>query len=606
MSLGAPAALWWLAAIPLVVILYMLRAKREPRVVPSVLLWERATRDLVARLPMRRLERSLLLLLQILAIALIALALARPLLALRGLVGDAVVFVMDTSASMQATDVAPTRFAAAQREAIELLGRLGPRQPVALIAAGIRPRLIAEFTTDRRSLATEVRALAASDAGAALDEAVALASGLRVDGRPATVHVFADRPPQDAAARWHRIGAGAPNAGITAARTRRDARGHTLLMVRVEAFGGPPASRAVTVNLEGRTTARREITISPDRPQTVLFDLGDRSGIATVALSGPDALPADDRAAAAIGQAGLPQVLVAGDPNPVLDAVLAAVPTAGVTRSAGASPARWGRSPLVVLDRVDVQTLPPGAYLLIGTLAANLPVQIEGSASDQTIRTVTATHPVMRLVDLRGVRVAGALALRPQAGSVLAEADVPLVWVYEGRGLRAVVLPFDLLQSDLPVHPGFPVLVANAIGWLAGSPEASLGDAPVVPAGEWRRATVIDPAGAQATLEARDGVFVMPAFDRVGVYTLRTGSPRGASQRDAGWERRWIVGTVAPGESLLSVSAPEAVRAGAAEAQIAQLRLTPYLLGLAALLLAGEWWLWAKTLPRRRWEARAG
>ncbi|MGH8705620.1 MAG: BatA domain-containing protein, partial [Burkholderiales bacterium] len=125
MSLGAPAALWWLAAIPLVVILYMLRARREPRVVPSVLLWERASRDLVARLPMRRLERSLLLLLQVLALALIALALARPLLALRGLVGDAIVIVIDTSASMQATDVNPTRLAAAQLEAVDLLGRLG-------------------------------------------------------------------------------------------------------------------------------------------------------------------------------------------------------------------------------------------------------------------------------------------------------------------------------------------------------------------------------------------------------------------------------------------------------------------------------------------------
>lgn len=604
MSLGAPGALWWLAAIPLVIILYMLRARREPRVVPSVLLWERATRDLVARLPMRRLERSVLLLLQILAIALIALALARPLLALRGLVGDAVVFVIDTSASMQATDVAPSRLAAAQQQAIDLLGRLGPRQPVALVAAGLRPRLIAEFSTDRRALAAAVRALTASDAASALEEAVALAAGQRVDGRPAAVHVFADQPPQHSAARWHRIGSGAPNVAITAARTRRDARGHTLLMVRVEAFGAP-ASRAVMVRLEGLEVARQEIAVSPGRAQTMLFDLGTRSGVADIRLSGQDALPADDRAAAPVGQVGLPRVLVIGEPNPVLDAVLGAVPTAGVTRSGGSSPARWGRAQLVVLDRVNVQMLPPGAYLLIGTLAANLPIQIEGSAPDQTVRTVTPTHPVMRLVDLRGVRVAGALALRTQAGSVLAEGDVPLVWAYEGRGLRIVMLPFDLMQSDLPVHPAFPVLIANTIAWLAGSPEASLGDAPVVAAGEWGRATVIDPAGRESSVEARDGVFVMPAFERIGVYTLRTGSPGAASQRDAGWERRWVVPTADPGESSLAVPAAEVPRRAGAPVQTAQFRLTPWLLGLAALLLAGEWWLWTRTLPRRQWEARA-
>ncbi len=605
MSLGAPGALWWLAAIPLVIILYMLRARREPRVVPSVLLWERATRDLVARLPMRRLERSVLLLLQILAIALIALALARPLLALRGLVGDAVVFVIDTSASMQATDVAPSRLAAAQQQAIDLLGRLGPRQPVALVAAGLKPRLIAEFSTDRRALAAAVQSLEATDAASGLDDAVALAAGQRVDGRPAAVHAFADQPPQHPVARWYRIGTGAPNVAITAARTRRDARGHTLLMVRVEAFGAPATSRALIVGLDGREVARQNIAPSPGRAQTVLFGLGTRSGVADVRLSGQDALPADDRAAAPIGQVGLPGVLTIGEPNPVLDAVLAAVPTAGVTRSTSSSPARWGRAQLVVLDRVNVQTLPPGAYLLIGTLAANLPTQIEGSAPEQTIRTVTSTHPVMRLVDLRGVRVANALSMRTQAGSVLAEGDGPLVWAYEGRGLRTVVLPFDLMQSDLPVHPAFPVLIANAIAWLAGSPEASLGDTPVIPAGEWSRATVTDPAGRESNVEARDGVFVMPAFDRVGTYTLRTGSSRPASQRDAGWERRWVVPTADAGESSLAVPAAELPRGGGAPAETAQFRLTPWLLGFAALLLAGEWWLWTRTLPRRQWEARA-
>jgi len=599
MSLGAPAALWWLAIIPLVVILYMLRARREPRMVPSILLWDRATRDLLARLPMRRLERNLLLLLQVLVIAIIVLALARPLLALRGWVGDAVVVVMDTSASMQATDVSPTRFAAAQREAIALIDRRGPRQPVALVVAGVRPRLIAEFSTDRRAQTAALRALTPTDGSAALDEAVALAAGLRHEGRPAAVHVFADRPPRGAAARWYRIGTGAPNAAITAARTRRDARGHTLLMVRVDAFGAAFPPRTLVVEVDGRAVARREVRATPDRPQIALFDLGTRSGIATVTFQGRDALAADDRAAAAVGQAGLPRVLVAGEPNPVLDAVLAAVPTGGVTRIAEMRPGEWGRSPLVVLDRVSPQILPPGAYLLIGTMAANLPVQIEGTAAEQAIRTVSATHPVMRLTDLRGVRVAGGLALRPQAGSVLAEGDVPLVWAYEGRGLRTVVLPFDLMQSDLPVHPAFPVLIANAIGWLAGSPDAMLGDAPVVPAGQWRSATLLDPAGRTAPVEARDGVFVLPALDRVGVYTLRTGTTR-----DVGWERRWVVSTADPGEASLAVPPAEAIRAATEPAQIAQFRLTPWLLGAAALLLAGEWWLWARTLPRRQREAR--
>ena len=589
MTFGTPAALWWLVLVPVVVLLYMLRARREPRPVPSVMLWERATRDLVARLPMRRLERNLLLLLQVLTIAVIVLALARPSVALRGFAGDAVALVIDASASMQATDVAPTRLVAAQQAAAALLERLGPRQPIAVVVAGLRPRLIAEFTTDRAALASAVRAIQASDAASALDGAVTLAASLRASGRPAAVHVFGDRAPSDSTVTWHAVGRGAPNAGITAAQTRLDARGHTQLMVRVEAFG-ETSTRSVAVSMEGRTLASREVRLVPGTPQVALFDLARTSGVAEVMLRGRDALAADDRAVVAVGREGQPTILVVGDPNPVIDAVFRALPAAEVIRRAEVAPDHWGRAALVVLDRVAPLALPPGVYLLVGTIGTNLPVQIEGTAAQQTIRAVSTTHPVTRLVDLRGARVADALAIRPQGGVVLVEGDVPLVWAYEGRGLRVVVLLFDPLASDLPVHPAFPVLIANAVDWLAGSPQAQLGDAPAIAAGTWSRATLLDPHGGSTEVAAQDGVFVLPPMDRVGVYRLRT----------VGWERRWVVSTADPRESSLAIEPAAAAKpAGPPLPQLAQVRLTPWLLGLAVVLIAGEWWLWVRTLPRR-------
>ncbi len=589
MTLGAPSALWALSLIPLVVILYMLRARREPRLVPSVMLWERATRDLVARLPMRKLERNLLLLVQILIIAVIVLALARPSLPLRGFAGDAVALVIDTSASMQATDVPPTRFAAAQQEALAIVGRLGPRQPAALIAAGVHPRLLVDLTTSRAAVISAIRALRPTDTGAALDEAVALAVSLRSDGRPAVAYLFSDQPPEQQGVRWVKVGKGAPNVAITSARTRVDARGRTQLMLRVDAFG-ESASRSLTVEVDGRVVSQRTVQVAPGAALVVLVDLSETSGLATARLSGSDALPADDRAVVAVGRDGLPQVLVVGDPDPVLDAVLGAVPTAGVTRMAQATPEEWGRAPVVVLDRVPPQMLPPGAYLLLGTLGTNMPVKIEGTIAQQTVRNVVGTHPVMRLVDLRGIRIAGALAVRPEAGVVLAEGDAPVVWAYEGHGIRAVVLPFDLARTDLVTHPTFPVLMANIIDWLAGSSDVTPGAAPIVPAGTWAQAELRDPGGGTTTLTAREGVFALPALDRIGQYRLRTG----------GWERRWVISTVDPSESSLAIEPSVAQSQTAGTPVFAQIRLTPPLLAFAGALVALEWWLWARTLARRR------
>lgn len=590
MLLGAPGALWGLVLIPLVVLLYMLRARRVEHIVPSTLLWERARRDLVARLPVRHLERSVLLLIQILAIALVVVALARPTISVPALSGDAVVLVIDTTASMQATDVAPSRLAEAQRQALVLLRGLGPRQPAALVAAGARPRLLSDLTTDHAALAAAVAHLRATDAGGSPEAAVALAASLRHDGRPARIHVFSDRRPGDARARWHRVGAGAPNAGITSVHARRDPLGRTQVLVRVEAFGAAGLPRTLTVTVGGRAVASRQIVPAPDRPITTVFALGQVTGIAEVTLGGGDALPADDRAVVGVGGEGLPTLMVVGEENAVLDAALAAVPAAEVARTDRVAPDQWGRADVVVLDGTPARTLPPGAYLLINTLGENLPVRSEGTAPAQAIRVVSGTHPVTRLTDLRGVQVDGAAVLRPQAGLVLAEGDGPLVWVYEGRGIRAVVLPFPLERSDLPLHPAFPILIANAVQWLAGERAVHPGAAPAVSAGRGPDAVLEAPDGTRLALRRREGVLVLPPLERVGVYRLRTD----------GWSRLWLVPTVDARESDLTVEPDPVLEAAAAPAGPAHLPLMPWLLGLAAALMTGEWLLWARTVPRRR------
>jgi hypothetical protein len=589
MLLGVPSALWALLLIPLIVLLYMLRARRMPQTVPSTLLWERATRDLIARMPVRKLERSILLLLQILAIASIVFALARPSAVLPGVAGDAVAIVIRTTASMQAREQQETRFAIAQRETLALIDRLGPRQRIAVVDAGRHPRVIRDFTTDRTTLRAAVNGLTASDAGGSVDDAVALAGGLRVDGRLARVHVFSDRPPTGAStAQWHAIGEAAPNVAITSAAARRGVRGWSLL-VRIEAFGttGASAPRQLRVTLGDTIIAARPVRALPDVPQVIVFELGDASGLATVRLDGQDALPADDRAVVALGRETLPKVLAVGEPNPVVDLVLNAVPTSSVARADAVAPRSWNRFDLVVLDGVAPMELPPGSYLLIGTVGTNLSVQVEGVLRDQTIRSVSATHPVMRLADLRGVRVVGGVQLRSQVGTVLAEGEVPLVWAYEGRGIRAVMLPFALAQSDLALHPAFPILIANSVSWLAGGSTVTAGDTPIVASGGFARATLLGPTGATTALQAKDGSFVLPPLERVGVYRLSAD----------GWTRTWVVSTVDAGEGDLTVPASVAQAARAAGPQPAHVSLVPWLLMAAVVVAVGEWMLWARSVP---------
>ncbi|MGA7732327.1 MAG: BatA domain-containing protein, partial [Chloroflexia bacterium] len=100
MGILLPAALALLAlAIP-IIILYMLRLRREELSISSSMLWRRALMDRTANAPWQRLRRNLLLLLQLLLLLLLVLGLARPFVSARTGVAGNLVLVLDASASM--------------------------------------------------------------------------------------------------------------------------------------------------------------------------------------------------------------------------------------------------------------------------------------------------------------------------------------------------------------------------------------------------------------------------------------------------------------------------------------------------------------------------
>src|SRR5688572_21001533 len=121
MPFTTPLALLGLLFIPAVIAMYLLKLRRDEAVVPSTLLWTRLVSDIEANAPWRKLRRSLLLLLQLLLVVILALLAARPFLERPAGLARDIVLVVDTSASMAATDVVPDRLTAAKLAATEAL-----------------------------------------------------------------------------------------------------------------------------------------------------------------------------------------------------------------------------------------------------------------------------------------------------------------------------------------------------------------------------------------------------------------------------------------------------------------------------------------------------
>ena len=121
--------------------LYILKLRRRAVAVPFSKLWERILRDKEATSLFSKLKRLLSLLLQIALLALLAISLGDPRAAATLIKGRNLVVLVDASASMKATDVAPNRLGVAKDEVKKLIRGLGgsDRMLIAQMDASITP-----------------------------------------------------------------------------------------------------------------------------------------------------------------------------------------------------------------------------------------------------------------------------------------------------------------------------------------------------------------------------------------------------------------------------------------------------------------------------------
>lgn len=271
--------------VPLLVGLYFLKLRRRPMAVPSTLLWKKAVQDLQVNAPFQRLRNNLLLWLQLLLLALLLLAMARPAGDSVSVTGERVVIVVDHSGSMRATDVGPSRLDEAKREALRLVDAMDSSAAGMVVAFAERATVRQSFTTDHALLRRAIQNVEPTDQRSRLSGAIALiephTSG--APGSPDTssegggglsVFVIGDgRTHADAGESsalpgadltFVPVGRGdADNVGIVACAARRESEApeRVEVFVRLANYGPKAQTANVTLTLDGRKLTTRRVRV---------------------------------------------------------------------------------------------------------------------------------------------------------------------------------------------------------------------------------------------------------------------------------------------------------------------------------------------------------
>ena len=582
-----PMGAWALLALAAVLAFYLLKRQYEERTVPSTYLWRMALRDESASRPLERLRRSLLLILQLLAAALFALALMRP--ALPGHTTGEFVIVLDASASMQAADeTGRTRMEEARQRAEELVRGLNALDRVTVLRAGTNVDVLAS-RADRQTAIAAIRAAQSGSGGARMEEALSLARAMAQEIEGLGICVFSDASiaPVEGAS-LYAVGAAAENRALVSLAVEETASGGRAV-ARVANYGA-----ACEIQLEGYADGVlcdvRTAQAGAGETVSVSFDVPPGAQRMEARLANGGALALDDARWWRRAEDARRTVVLAGEGNLFLEAALALRADIDVVRaSVEEAPAIEGAQ-LYIFDGVLPQTLPQSGSLLCVNPpegADILGISVAGAQTPQG--AVHAGDRFSENLSLAGVALR---TYRPLSGGeaiLLCGDDAIAAWAESGAQ-RAAVIGFDLSDSNLPVKYDFPVLMLQLLDALA--PDASMGVAdavageavPVTASARAEAVSVITPAGESVSLAPPFPAAPFTGADEVGEYALVETLPEGE-------ERAWFAVYMPAAESDVRAVAEDAAQAGGGAVRAAGREMTVWavLLLLAALML--EWWV---------------
>jgi uncharacterized membrane protein len=529
-------------SLPLV-LLYFLKVRRRERRVPSLLLWQAVLRDREASTFFQRLQRDPLLILQILALLALTLALARPVAIVMGEGARKVVVVLDTSASMKARDVSPSRFDVARSEAVGLVRRLGEGAEVMVIEAGVQPTVTAALSRDRDRALSAIRSAHARDLPTRLTEAVRTARALVGADPRAEIHVFTDgaftlarsAETTDPRVRWVGLGRRGQNVGITNLSVRKSYAGSFDYQAFVSLVNYTPEPQAFKFSLEmdGKTLADRSVTLEPSVRRSVVVPFSHGGGGAVAArVHINDDLAADNVAWAVLPPPRKIAVTLVSPGNLFLEKVLKTDPQVALeVKTPDQYQGGMGEADVVVLDSSMSAKVGPGRFVFVNTVPPDVPMEVLGRLEQPQIMDWDRAHPVMRHVEFAKVAIEDAMRMRPlSAGRPLVEAvGGPLIYALEEQDRKAIIVGFDLFKTDFPLRVAFPLILSNTLRWLhpAALDQSSLqlaaGQPILLPVAHGiASATVTTPGGRSVKAPVTRGMVSFTETDEVGLYTLAT------------------------------------------------------------------------------------
>ena len=612
-QLANPLALVALGSLLVIVILHSLRPRRRQVVISTIALWREALLHQKRGLGLQKLLKDLSLLALLLIAASLSLGLSNPHWITDSDEEHDVVLVLDTSASMKAKGAGfGSRFEDARGQAADIIDQLPEGGRLLLMSSAREATLISAFETDRELLKRELSNLTPTDEIGRPRDALTLALSLLRNRERGRIYFLTDSAFDDDVD----LGSGRIEFRLVSgvqhnvAITRFDFRPEIgvddrfQVLVTIQNYTPDELSIPLSVLLEEAVLVDETVALAGFEKKTLVRAYrGLSGGLARAFIEHDDALSTDNQAFATVGADQPLRIALFTSPEGsfFLEAVFHALPNTQVSSfdlfQEDLFPEQISRHDVVVFDGVPPPELPPGSYLLIDTVAPDLPFTSDGWVSNPVIES-HGDSALVRDLDLTGIRIDRARRVEtiretPGMQRLFWSADTDLALALIEGDRRVIYLGFDPGMSSFPLHAAFPIFLSESLAWLHprgnrfSRTQATAGVPFTLPVPvNQTQVVVTDPADNSMTYRADNGRATIDSTSQAGFYRYEIGAV----------SRYFAVNLTDSRESNITARAviPEVPATDALIREPGRVAITlwPYLAGLALLVLSLEWLFW--------------
>ena len=474
--------LFFLAAVPIIIILYLLKPKGIDHLISSNLLWKKLLKNEQSRTFFEKFVHNILMYLQILIVALLVIALMSPFIRTQGL-GGRKILLIDTSGSMQHVgDSGKSRLEEAVEQACDYL-RISEDTKFSLVTVdGSGVNLLAVDTGDADGLIRTLRGLECSDSGGSLLAAQGILDTLMGGEAENTADLIVYTDGTGAAEFESLVGYAGSELHVVGEPTANVANEYTVfslredgsydVMVSMANYSSSEVSLDVGLYEEGeKLIALKQAHLAPGETKACLFEQVEWSGqvlesrLSGILFSegGRDSLAKDNVSQAVKNRRNLIDGLLVGDGNTFLEKAYQAVTGSSIAKAESDIAAESHAYNVVIYDSGRNPGTAEGNRLLFGNVRGESAEKLENVVLDMADCDLTAGLSGFRI----GVNTAYCFALPEGAVSFLQYNGKCVGYYGERDGRKEVVVGFDIRESDFPLRAEFPVFLANAMIYLS-------------------------------------------------------------------------------------------------------------------------------------------